>query len=548
MKFSVNRFRLRRNSPVVVPANGTGTVRNASASAPSNDHLIETEDDGFGAEPFATAKGDAGLPPASPSTAAAIDAIRAEGLTLRQLRLARRVSQKHNLPATSDFDAVRLLRQAGIDPFQRSELLELVQSDGADPIGTRALTRTEPARTTLPQTARPVPLPAPDQRADQGRLAELLEVQRGIARRRRRKSLLLAARLFVFVVVPTFAAGYYFYGIATPLYATKSEFVIQQADASGGGMAGLFRGTQIATAQDSIAVQGYLQSREAMLRLDAEYGFRAHFSDPDIDAIQRLDPQGTQEAAYSVYARNVSISYDPTEGIIKMEVSATTPETSARFAEALIGYAEEQVDHLTQRLREDQMQGARESYDEAEANMLTSQEQLVNLQQTLKVLNTKVEEQLIAGQVAQLETQLTTERLSLEQMMSNETPNEARMAPIVQRIAILEAEINSLRSKLTEDSAQGTSLAKVQSELIIAEANVETRLMLLAQSLQAMETARIEANRQVRYLSVSVKPTMPDEASYPRAFENTMVALLLFGGIYLMLAMTAEILREQISA
>jgi capsular polysaccharide transport system permease protein len=63
-----------------------------------------------------------------------------------------------------------------------------------------------------------------------------------------------------------------------------------------------------------------------------------------------------------------------------------------------------------------------------------------------------------------------------------------------------------------------------------------------------METARTEANRQVRYLSLSVSPVAPDEATYPRAFENTMVALLIFAGIYLMISMTAAILREQVSA
>jgi capsular polysaccharide transport system permease protein len=62
-----------------------------------------------------------------------------------------------------------------------------------------------------------------------------------------------------------------------------------------------------------------------------------------------------------------------------------------------------------------------------------------------------------------------------------------------------------------------------------------------------METARIEANRQVRYLSLSVSPVPPDEATYPRAFESTVVALLVFAGIYLMLSMTAAILREQVT-
>ena len=58
-----------------------------------------------------------------------MDAIRAEGLTGRQLRMARRVANKHGLHPTSDFDAVRLLRARGIDPFQRTNMLELVQAD-----------------------------------------------------------------------------------------------------------------------------------------------------------------------------------------------------------------------------------------------------------------------------------------------------------------------------------------------------------------------------------------------------------------------------------
>ena len=76
-----------------------------------------------------------------------------------------------------------------------------------------------------------------------------------------------------------------------------------------------------------------------------------------------------------------------------------------------------------------------------------------------------------------------------------------------------------------------------------------TRLLLLmASALQAMETARVEANRQTRYLSIAVNPVRPDAAAYPRAFENTLVALLIFTGIYLMISMTIAILREQVTA
>jgi capsular polysaccharide transport system permease protein len=310
----------------------------------------------------------------------------------------------------------------------------------------------------------------------------------------------------------------------------------------------LLSGTQFATSQDSIAVQGYLQSRDAMLRLDADAGFSDHFKSPVLDPVQRLAEDATTNAAYKVYTRNVQIAYDPTEGIIKMEVAAADPEIAAAWSRQLIGYAEEQVDKLTQRMREDQMKGALESYEQSEAEVLAAQRRVIELQEKYKVLSSEVEVTLLTSQITSLEAQLSQDRLSLAQMEANATPNRARMDPLIRRIGTLESEIGLLRAKLTESADGSVSLAEVQGELLVAQSDVQTRQMLLGTALQAMETARTEANRQVRYLSVSVNPTPPDEPTYPKAFENTLVTMLIFTGIYLMIAMTAAILREQVTS
>ena len=539
-KVRASRFRIRRADPP--PA--------AAAPGLRDDDLLLPADDGFGPEPFPTARAASPTPaPLEPAVETAIDAIRREGLTGRQLRLARRVAMKNGLPATSDFDAVRLLRVAGIDPFQRNSMLELVASEGQPPPGvSRQVPPSQAEGNRLPQTAKPLTVQTTGQRAEQSLAADVMKIQRDMANRRKRKLAIMTVRLIFFVFLPTLLAGMYYNLIATPMFSTRSEFVIQQAEPKGNGLGGLFSGTQFATSQDSIAVQGYLQSREAMNRLDQDIGFRSHFTQPNIDALQRLAPDATTEAAYKLYKRNVKIAYDPTEGLIRMDVIAADAETAAAYSRALIGYAEEQVDHLTQRLREDQMQGSRDSYSEAEANMLAAQQKVVELQEKYKILSSEVEASLITQQVSVLETKLSQDRLSLAEMENNEQPNQARMEPLKRRMIALEDEIASLRSKLTEDSQDGQSLAQVQSELLVAKANVETRQMLLAQSLQSLETSRIEANRQVRYLSLSVSPFAPDEATYPRAFENTMVAMMIFAGIYLMISMTAAILREQVSA
>ncbi len=549
----------------------------AKAPAPArkvigDDAFFPVPEDGFGGQTFATARRAAPpsgptasptsgptAPPTGPSSAQTVspaaqsgpadvlDAIKSEGLTGRQLRMARRLAQKHNLPATSDFDAVRLLREAGMDPFQANSVLEMVS--GAASSNSRELALSNGVQ--LPQTIKPIQVPSVEDRAAETHIAEVRRIQREIVARRRKKSMLLAARMGIFVLLPTLLAGYYFYNVATPFYSTKTEFLIQQAEApsaSGSGLSGLMKGSPLGNSTDSITVQGYLQSQEAMERLNQDNGFRAHFSDPKIDTLQRMDPEATNTSAYKTYRKRVKISYDPTEGIIKMEVIAADPAVAVDISKSLIKYAEEQVDQMTLRVRTDQMQGAEQSYLDAEAKLSEANERVVTLQEKNKVLSSEVEIGLLTAQIGQLDGQLTQDRLSLAQMESNETPNESRMAPLKRRITTLQAEIADLRSKLTENSVGGQSLARIQSELFVAQADVETRRLLLAQSLAANESARTNANRQTRYLSISVNPIAADEAAYPRAFENTLVVMLIFAGLYLMLSMTVAILREQITA
>lgn len=550
------RFNIRRPDPASAPAPRPGPVA-VSAAAP-DDMPFATHDDGFGDQVFpGSARAEGGGAPVT--VEGQLEAIRKEGLTGRQLRMARRLAQRHNLPATSDFDAVRLLRQAGVDPFQRASMLDMVTAEPETapgqppspppPGGGRALTPLPGDGVRLPQTVRPIQLPSTEQRIEVNHAAEILKMQQEIARRRKKKLALLAARMLVFVGLPTLIAGWYFAAVATPLYSTKSEFVIQTAEPpAASGLGGLLTGTPAANMQDSIIVQGYLMSRDAMLRLEDDVGFRTAFQGGHMDALQRLPDDANMDETYEVYQKRIQISYDQTEGLIKMEVIAPDPQTSVEWSEKLISYAEEQVDHMSQRKRDNTMQDAQNNYEEAEAAVLAAQRRVIELQEKFKVLSSDVEVTLLTQQIGSLESQLTQERLSLAQMEANETPNQARMEPVKRRIATLEEQIAILRAKLTEGDAGGESLARIQGELLIAQADVQTRQMLMAQALQAMENSRVEANRQVRYLSVSVSPVPTDTPAYPRSFENTLVTMLILLGIYLMVSMTVSILREQVSA
>jgi capsular polysaccharide transport system permease protein len=484
-----------------------------------------------------------------------IDAIKREGLTGRQLRMARRAAQKYGLAPTSDYDAVRQLRGRGVDPFQRSNMLELVvPSEGSK--------KSTTPETLLPQDPTLEPINLPQTMAASGNLPadppgvspaerraeEITQIQRDIAKRRRRKLALLFTRLGFFVFLPTLIVGWYYYVMATPMYATKSEFLILKAESTGGGMGGLLSGTQFATNQDAIAVQSYLTSKDAMLRLDADAGFKAHFMDENIDVIQRLDPAPSNEDAYKVFKKMVQIGFDPTEGVIKMEVIAADPQVSANFSDELIRYAEERVDNLSLRKRENQVSDAQRSFESADTERRSAQERLVRLQQEGSVLDPEGKIASLRGQINNVEVQLQEKELQLAALLDNSRPNRAKVEGAQGDVRRLQNLLAQLNSQMTEASVGENSLAELAAQIQLAQADVATRDLMLQSALEQLEQTRREAAAQARYLTTSVEPVASQDPTYPRKFENTVLAFLVFAGIYLMISLTASILREQVSS
>jgi capsular polysaccharide transport system permease protein len=495
--------------------------------------------------------------PADGGVEKAVAAIRDEGLTGRQLRMARRIAQKHGLEPNSDYEAVYLLRLKGIDPFQRENALDLML-----PAATAAQTEDQPTARTpdadkplaeqpqLPQTVRGKDknLPATDNRTPAERRAqEIMAIQKDMARRRNRRLRMLFARLAAFVLLPTLIAGWYFFTVATPMYASKSEFLILKAETGGGAMGGLFSGTQFATNQDAIAVQSYLTSKDAMLRLDQDEGFKAHFSQPDLDPIRRLDADATSEDMYKLYKKYVQIGYDPTEGVIRMEVAAADPQVATDFSTALIGYAEERVDNLSARKRENAVKDAQLGLEEAEQARRVAQERLVRLQQESAVLDPRARIGSLQARIESVETQLQEKNLQLQALLDNARPNRSRVEGVEADIRRLEALKSEINLEMTAESEGAGSLAETAVQIQLAEADLATRDMMLAAALERLDQARRDADSQARYLTTSVYPLAAQDPSYPRAFENTLLTFLIFSGIYLLISLTASILREQVS-
>jgi capsular polysaccharide transport system permease protein len=472
-------------------------------------------------------------------------------LKKRQMRRARRKARRLGLTPKDDLEAIEMLENMGVDTTGsgKPSMLEVAAADGVvqDPDSQdimalpaeakQAAVVDQPKGNTLPGFV-----------TEQERALEIERIQKELVRRRRGRFAAMVFRLLIFVILPTTLIGYYYNKIATDIYETKAEFVIQKSESGGAsGMGSLFSGTGFGDSKDSIIVQGFLTSLEALKFLNEKDKFTQHFSQEWIDPIQRLPEDATEADAYRKFKQSIDVGFDPTDGIIRMQVRATDPETAEQFARSLISFAENRIDEQSQRVREDQMKGADQSYKDADLALLEAQNRVAELQEELGVFSAEAEVSEQFSLIGALELELESKRLELAAILDNARPNQTRASLVEREIGRMESRVQELRDKMTVSEGGRASLSRITAQLRIAENNLVTRQMLLQQAAQQRETARIEASRQVRYLSIGVAPIAPSEAAYPRRIENTLLAFVIFGGIYILLSLTVSILREQVS-
>ncbi|MCW3783581.1 capsule biosynthesis protein [Defluviimonas salinarum] len=455
-----------------------------------------------------------------PELIASLDAIRAEGLPPSELLRARNLAGRRGLDVISDLDAVRALRAAG-EAFPE--------------------TQPEPFLPTAPANDPEAPPQMPA-------LGVIERLRDASLLRRRRQAVAAAAKFAAFVIAPTVAALVYFTEVATPLYATYSEFVIQRPDqpaSPGAGMA--MAGAGLANHQDAIAVQGFLKSRAVLAILDQAEKFTEHFSNPEIDLLRRIPAGADSEEIFRAFERHVEVSFDPAEGIVRMRVMATDPETSERFSRALLGYAESHLDRMTAKLRSDQVASAEAARARADAAVAETQVKLIEIQEQLSVLSGDLEMGMIREQISHHEAELQQELLDLEQLMANARPNPTRVTVARDRIAALDGRIGELRSRISERPDGAPSMTRAQGEVALLQAELASRQEVQTEAVIALERARTEANHQARYLALGVEPIRPGAPEFPAPLEDTLIAFLAFLGIYLFGSLTVTLVREQIS-
>jgi capsular polysaccharide transport system permease protein len=330
------------------------------------------------------------------------------------------------------------------------------------------------------------------------------------------------------VVLPTTCAILYFGLLASDVYVVESKFVVRSPEkTSASGLGVLLKSAGFANAGDEVyAAQDFVESRDALRELNSGGAFAKAYSDPAISVFDRFGTviSGTRfEDLYKYYENKVQVRHDAASSIITLTVRAYTPGEAQRFNEKLLEMAENTVNRLNTRGRQDLIRFAQVEVDNAKQTARNAALSLSAYRNQAGVIDPEKQATLQLQMVSKLQDELIATKNQLIQVRA--------FAPRNPQIEVLEVKAKALASQIDQESGKvvgsrkSLSNAAAQYQRLFLETQFSDRQ--LASAMASLEEARNEARRKQAYVERIVQPTLPDSAIEPRRIRGILATLAL---------------------
>ncbi len=382
--------------------------------------------------------------------------------------------------------------------------------------------------------------------AFEGPLGVVQDGPKTATRGRRRWGLFLS--FLALFALPVALAGSYFGFVATDRYAAGASFVIRGLD--GGGAPDLvtsFTGFPASNTNtsDSYVVRNYLESPDLLREIDAELNLRGHFSQDHIDPIARLGIESSFEDMVDYWQWRIDTMYDSTTGIVSFEVQAFDPGTAVRVARSALAAADRLVNELSETARRDSVQFAADEVTRAEARVRDVSLQLAAFRAESGAVDPMVNAQLDAELLSSLEAKLVKVQSQIDEVSGSVGESSPILKQLNRQAKAYRQQIAERRSLIgaagqAANAKTAETLAGYEALLIEKQFAEQT----YASAMASLEAARLDADRQQRYLGVFTRPFVPSEPAYPLRLRNFLLFAAAAFAIWAISALVGYAVRD----
>jgi capsular polysaccharide transport system permease protein len=358
------------------------------------------------------------------------------------------------------------------------------------------------------------------------------------------------ALVLLCVILPTLLATFYFGFYASDIYVSESIYVVRSphAKSSSGGLGALLGGGggggSFTRAQDDIfTINAFVTSRDALDFLNQKLDLFNSWKSSHIDLLHRFNPlgwYGSKEDLFKYYSKRVESIMDPLSGITRLKVAVFSPEEAFQINELLLGLAEQKVNAINSRARNDLIRFAETEVSNAEDKAKKAAVAVSSYRNTQGVVDPEAQTNLHFSHISALQQELVKTRSQLAQLKVF-APNSPHPPALELRQQTLEKEIAQEMANITGGE---NSLASKAAEFERLRLESEFATQQLASALASLESARNEAQRQQLYLETIAKPKVPDVAILPERFLGVLATFVVCFVIWGVLSMLISGIRE----
>ncbi|GAB5469198.1 MAG: hypothetical protein Kilf2KO_22280 [Rhodospirillales bacterium] len=366
------------------------------------------------------------------------------------------------------------------------------------------------------QTDRP---PMADAEPQRGRAHGVLRFLGGLF-----KSLVTLA----LIALPVVLAGYYYFVLAADRYEVSTVFLIRNASLDQQASVATILGQPQSfgrAADESFSVVDYVTSYEGMQRLSAKVDLRSAFSRPKGDPFYYLSPDVSETALHEYFLSMIDANYDQITGLVTIDVRAFRARDAFAISAALLEESERLVNEFNLRAEADLLRLSREEVAASLQSLEQSEGALTAFRQANNVIDPMEVIVRVNGIITQMEGEIALARAELLQL-GNVTGNRGSQ---VQRLE-LEAKIDALQEQADRERERLIGEQASLGNLIPEFEFLSLRKLIAGEaysaSLVSLQNAIGQAQRQQLYVVPVIAPTEPDEAQYPRRWENVFFVFL----------------------
>jgi capsular polysaccharide transport system permease protein len=228
--------------------------------------------------------------------------------------------------------------------------------------------------------------------------------------------------------------------------------------------------------------------------------------------------------------------------LIRFSVQGFDEEFAHAVLNQIVERSQQFIDRINDQITREQLRFFDLEIADSEARMKEVKQELIAFQREFRLMTSEGESQTVMATIQTLEQELAQKRADLNARLTVLDKSAPQLQTVQMDITALESQIASAKERLA--GASDTSISELDSKFRDIQLSLEFVTAIYKSNLNALEQARLEAARRLKFLIVVSQPSVPEKAAYPRhAYLIATVGIVLLI-IFFVVSLTMAIIRE----